>query len=75
MPAGPGDSSTAQVGWRTRGNFLLYCVITRPDGQVVPADDPYAARITAELVDTHLVGSVLGHQAAPPQPPGVLAAS
>ncbi|MCM4079814.1 hypothetical protein [Paractinoplanes hotanensis] len=75
IPAVPGDSSTAQVGWRTRGNFLLYCVITRPGGQVVPADDPYAARITAELVDTHLGGSVLGHQAAPPQPPGVLAAS
>jgi hypothetical protein len=74
VPAGPADASTAQVGWRTRGNFLLYCVITRPDGHLVPADDPYAARITAELVDTHLGGSVAGAP-APLQPPGVLAAS
>ncbi|MCO8275724.1 hypothetical protein M1L60_34605 [Actinoplanes sp. TRM 88003] len=74
FPAGPGDASAAQVGWRTRGNFLLYCVITRPDGHVVPADDPYAARITAELVDTHLGESVLGGRAAPPRPPGMLAA-
>ncbi len=68
-----GDPATAQVGWHTRGNFLLYAVITRPDGAVVPGDDPYAARITAELVDNHLGDSVLGRRAAPPQPPGALA--
>ncbi|HET6478455.1 MAG TPA: hypothetical protein VFG35_00230 [Actinoplanes sp.] len=73
VPASGGEA-TAQVGWQTRGNFLLYCVITRPDGHLVAADDPYAKRITAELVDSHLGDTVLG-RAAPPPPPGVLAAS
>ncbi len=72
IPAGRGgDPSTAQVGWHVRGNYLLYCVITRPGGALVPDGDPYAARITADLVDTHLGES----RPAPPQPPGVLADS
>ncbi len=53
-----GDPASAQVGWHARGNHLLYCVITGPGGELVPSDDPYAARITADLVDTHLSGSV-----------------
>jgi hypothetical protein len=62
--SGPDDLPTAQVGWRTRGHYLLYCVINRPDGSVVAADDPYAARITGDLVDTYLGTSVLGRRAA-----------
>ena len=67
LPAGrtgPDDAPTAQIGWHTRGHYLLYCVINRPDGSVVAADDPYAARITADLVDTYLGTSVLGRRAA-----------
>jgi hypothetical protein len=67
LPAGrtgPDDAPAAQIGWRTRGHYLLYCVINRPDGSVVAADDPYAARITADLVDTYLGTSVLGRRAA-----------
>ena len=73
LPAGRGgDPATGSVGWHVRGNFLLYCVITRPDGALVPDDDPYAKRITAEIVDDYLGESVLGRRAAPPQPPGTL---
>ncbi|MDY7085082.1 MAG: hypothetical protein SYR96_08260 [Actinomycetota bacterium] len=67
-----GDPATASVGWRVRGNYLLYCVITRPGGELVPDDDPYAERITAEIVDHHLGAEVLGGRAAPPLPPGTL---
>ncbi|WP_127499769.1 hypothetical protein [Actinoplanes solisilvae] len=58
VPAGGGDPATARVGWRTRDNLLLYCVITRPGGELVPGDDPYAERINSELVDTYLGGVV-----------------
>ncbi|MBM2619190.1 hypothetical protein JIG36_26920 [Actinoplanes sp. LDG1-06] len=72
IPAGAGgDPATASIGWHVRENFLLYCVITRPDGTLVHDDDPYAKRITAEIVDNHL-GGVLSGRAAPPQPPGSL---
>ncbi|MEU8232899.1 hypothetical protein AB0C12_25255 [Actinoplanes sp. NPDC048967] len=50
----------AQVGWHSRGHYLLYCVIARPDGQLVTDDDPYAARITAELVERYLGEQVIG---------------
>ncbi|MET0419674.1 MAG: hypothetical protein ABW022_26965 [Actinoplanes sp.] len=60
----PSAAATAQVGWHALGHYLLYCVITRPDGQLVSADDPYAARITADLVDNYLGESVLGQRAS-----------
>jgi hypothetical protein len=58
----PAAPATAQVGWQASGHYLVYCVITRPDGELVTADDPNAARITADLVDGYLAGSVLGHR-------------
>ena len=61
----PDALPTAQVGWRTRGHYLLYCVINRPDGELVAADDPYAVRITNDLVDGYLGTTVLGRRAAP----------
>jgi hypothetical protein len=64
MGAAPDAPNTAQVGWHALGHYVLYCVITRPDGQLVSADDPYAARITAELVDAYLGQSVLGRRAS-----------
>jgi hypothetical protein len=65
MAAGePGTDPTtppaSQVGWRSDGHYLLFCVITRPGGAVVPNDDPNAARITADLVDGYLGAGVLG---------------
>jgi hypothetical protein len=59
----PVPTTAAQVGWHARGHYLLYCVITRPGGAVVPDDDPNAARITADLVDGYLDGSVLAKRA------------
>ncbi len=66
-PAQSGHTQTAtlgaQVGWHATGHYLLYCVISLPDGNVVAADDPTAARITAELVDSYLTESVLAPRA------------
>jgi hypothetical protein len=52
-----------QVGWHSRGHYLVYCVIARPDGAVVTDDDPYARRITVDLVESYLVEQVLGRRA------------
>ena len=60
----PDALPTSQVGWRTRGHYLLYCVINRPDGELVTADDPYAVRITNDLVDSYLGTTILGRRAA-----------
>ena len=62
--ADPSAPPASQVGWHARGHYLLYCVITRPGGGVVTGDDQYARRITAELVDAYLAGSVLEHRAS-----------
>jgi len=56
----------AQLGWQSRGHYLLYCVIARPDGQLVDDDDPYAARITAELVGHYLNERVVGQRTLDP---------
>jgi hypothetical protein len=69
MTAGlPGADSSAppssQVGWHARGHYLLYCVIAAPDGGLLPGDDPYAERITAEMIDSYLTESVLGPRAS-----------
>ena len=58
----PDALPTSQVGWRTRGHYLLYCVIDRPDGDLVTAGDPYAVRITNDLVDGYLGATVLGRR-------------
>ncbi|MEU4239450.1 hypothetical protein [Actinoplanes sp. NPDC026619] len=64
--SGPDALPTAQVGWRTSGHYLLYCVITRSDGKLVTSDDPVAERITAQLVDAYLNTTVLGRRASSP---------
>jgi len=56
----------AQMGWHYRGHYLLYCVIARPDGELVTDDDPYAARITAELVEQYLGEQVVGGRSLNP---------
>jgi len=58
----PVSSAAAQVGWHARGHYLLYCVITRPGGAVVPNDDPNAARITADLIDSYLDAGILARR-------------
>jgi hypothetical protein len=56
----------AQVNWHSRGHYLLYCVIARPDGQLVTDDDPYAARITTEIVEQYLGEQVVGQRTLDP---------
>jgi hypothetical protein len=56
----------AQVGWHSRGHYLLYCVIARPDGQLVTDDDPYSAQITAELVEQYFGEQVIGARTLDP---------
>ena len=55
-PMGP----QTQVGWHERGHYLVYCVISRPDGAAMAVDDQYAARITADLLDSYLSSQVVG---------------
>ncbi|GAB1689323.1 hypothetical protein [Krasilnikovia sp. M28-CT-15] len=50
------------ASWDAHGHFLLYCVIVRPDGQPVRDDDPYARRITTDLLRPYLGDTVLGHR-------------
>jgi hypothetical protein len=52
----------AQVGWREHGHYLVYCVISRPDGLVVSDEDSFARRITADLVESYLVEEILGRR-------------
>ncbi|WP_170047732.1 hypothetical protein, partial [Couchioplanes caeruleus] len=47
-------TAPAQVGWHPVGHYLLYCVISRPDGNLVADDDPLAARITEDLLQGYL---------------------
>ena len=54
----PKPEPLAQVGWQQRGHYLVYCVITAPDGRLVRADDPYAGRITTDLLESYLDGQI-----------------
>jgi len=56
----------AQVAWQHRGHFLAYCVIVRPDGQLVTNSDPYARRIAADLVERYLSEEVVGRRMLDP---------
>lgn len=62
----PLESPVTQVSWHTRGHFLVYCVIARPDGRIIADDDPYAQRIVFDLVETHLRRDVLDRRAVLP---------
>jgi hypothetical protein len=64
--ADPVHQPLAQVGWHERGHYLIYCVIVRPDGQVVRDDDPYARRITVDLVQSYLGDQVIGKRSGRP---------
>ena len=59
----PQAGPLSQVSWRERGHYLMYCVITRPDGARVEPGDQYAQRITADLLDTYLTEEKIGARA------------
>jgi hypothetical protein len=62
----PGIEPVTQVGWHERGHYLVYCVISRPDGAAMAVDDRYAARITVDLLDSYLSGEVVGARTSDP---------
>jgi hypothetical protein len=62
----PAHPPPSQADWHERGHYLVYCVISRPDGQPVLDDDPYAERITDDLVESYLGGTVLGRRTSDP---------
>jgi len=66
LGAQPGVEPVTQVGWHERGHYLVYCVISRPDGAAMAADDQYAARITVDLLDSYLSGEVIGARTLDP---------
>jgi hypothetical protein len=70
MATGPGTDPLvqppAQAGWHERGHYLVYCVIARPDGDLVHDDDPYAERITGDLVQSYLGDQIIGRRALGP---------
>jgi hypothetical protein len=59
----PRAGPRSRVGWHERGHYLVFCVITRPDGAPVSPDDPYARQITTELLTTYLTDERLGARA------------
>jgi hypothetical protein len=54
----------AQANWHEHGHYLIYCVISRPDGRVVSDADANARRIIAEVMESYLGGEVLGRRAS-----------
>ncbi|WP_328465004.1 hypothetical protein OHA21_42430 [Actinoplanes sp. NBC_00393] len=48
LESGPGTP----VVWRTHGRYLVYCVITGPAGELVPADDPGVQRAAQDVLNT-----------------------
>ncbi|SDT71176.1 hypothetical protein [Actinoplanes derwentensis] len=61
--SGAATAAGTPVLWRTRGHYVMYCVITGPAGALVPAGDPRVQRVTTELLDTHLHDRVLVRRA------------
>lgn len=51
---GTATGAGSPVLWRPRGHYLLYCVITGPAGEPVPAGDPRIQRVTTDVLDRHL---------------------
>jgi hypothetical protein len=59
----PQAGPRSRVGWRERGHYLVFCVITRPDGNPIGADDQYARQIATDLLGTYLTDERLGRRA------------
>ncbi|MEU4158786.1 hypothetical protein [Actinoplanes sp. NPDC026670] len=57
---GPGTP----VLWRTRGHYVMYCVITGPSGELVAPDAPQVAQLAHDILDTHLHDTVLIRRAS-----------
>jgi hypothetical protein len=62
----PRAQPLSQIGWQERGHYLLYCVISRPDRRLVEDEDPYAQRISADLLESYLDSEIIGGRTLEP---------
>lgn len=61
--------SATELGWDTRGHFLMYCVIARADGKAFGTADQDATRqIINDLVTGYLRGTVIEKRTEPVTP-------
>lgn len=58
--------SSTHLGWDYRGHFLVYCVIARADGKDFAAGDPFAQQILYDVIELHLLGTVVAKRATAP---------
>lgn len=61
--------SATHVGWDIRGHYLTYCLIARADGREFADNDPYARQILYDIVELHLLNTVLEKRATAPVKP------
>jgi hypothetical protein len=47
------------LAWEVRGHFLLYVVIVRQNGEDIPPDDQGAKIVVHDMLQTHLLGTVI----------------
>jgi hypothetical protein len=62
----PKEEPLSQVRWHSRGHYLVFCVISRPDNQVVTDDDRYAEHISADLLESYLDSEIIGARTLAP---------
>ncbi|MBB5870500.1 hypothetical protein F4553_003879 [Allocatelliglobosispora scoriae] len=55
--------SSTHLGWDYQGHFLVYCVIARVDGKEFAEGDPFAKQILYDMIEVHLLGSVVKNRA------------
>jgi hypothetical protein len=58
--------SSTHLGWDYRGHFLVYCVIARADGKDFAEGDPFAQQILYDIIELHLLGTVVQKRAVVP---------
>jgi hypothetical protein len=67
MVAGDGTEAVAKaaarVGWQVRGHYIAYCLVTRADGERVPAGDPKVGQILDDIIGEYLTQGVLERRA------------
>jgi hypothetical protein len=55
--------SSTHLGWDYRGHYLVYCVIARADGKDFAEGDPFAQQILYDIIEVHLLGTVVQKRA------------
>ncbi|MCP2325592.1 hypothetical protein HDA40_004099 [Hamadaea flava] len=58
--------ASTHLGWDYRGHFLVYCVIARADGKDFADGDPYAQQILYDVIEMHLLGTVVQKRSVRP---------